>query len=241
MEAFHATQSLIQPERLREPDARSGAYRQLVDATLKLHQVQEAERLLPMAVECIRSVFGHVAGVIITREDGADRQYPFGGKGVEAIAPAHLQLLTQKSMTSLNAILDSQGATRALAVPLAMGARVHGSLLLLLGDLERRYGSAAIDMVGLVGRHLGIALDNASHFHELKTMGDVDGEESLHGTLSLCESKCNYERRLIRARLREARGNIALAARSLNMDRGQLSRLLKKYAVDKRQYKAARN
>ncbi|MSR75162.1 MAG: hypothetical protein EXS14_06820 [Planctomycetes bacterium] len=241
MDTFQATQGLSQPERLRELDARSGAYRQLVDASLKLHQVQESERLLPMAVECIRGVFGHVSGVIVTKQDGVERHYPFGGKGVEAVAPAHVQLLTQKSMSSLNAILDGQGATRVLAVPLAMGARVHGSLLLVLGDLEHRFGSPAIDMVGLVGRHLGIALDNAAHFHELKTMGAVEGEDVIPGTLSLCESKRNYERRLIRARLRESHGNIALAARSLNMDRGQLSRLLKKYAVDKRQYKAGRN
>jgi transcriptional regulator with GAF, ATPase, and Fis domain len=88
----------------------------------------------------------------------------------------------------------------------------------------------------MLGRHVGVALDNAIHARDLSM---VTGEEAIPAGLSLRDSKRLYERRLIRARLREAHGNIASAARSLDMDRGQLSRLLKKHGVDKSGFRSA--
>ncbi len=237
MDTFQPSSGIQTADRSREVEAKTSAYRQLTDAALRFHQAQDAERLLPLTVEGLRAVFGPTVGVVVSRVDGQDRHYPFGGKVIETIPSAHIQLLTQKSMSSLNAILDGQGQTRVLAVPLLAGPRVHGCLVVLIGDAERRFGTAAIDLVGLMGRHLGIALDNALHAEELKSLQAADNAE-LQGGFSLCDSKRSFERKLIRARLRESHGNIALAARSLDMDRGQLSRLLKKYAVDKKQYKS---
>jgi|GEM_PF-7123676 DNA-binding protein Fis len=237
MDTYQPAPSIQAGDRQRESDAKVSAYRQLTDAALRFHQAQDAERLLPLTVEGLRTVFGPTVGVVVSRIDGQERHYPFGGKAIEAIPSNHLQLLVQKSMSSLNAILDGQGPTRVLAVPLLAGPRVHGCLVVLVGDAERRLGTAAIDLVGLMGRHLGIALDNAVHTQELKSLSTADNAD-LQGGFSLCESKRQFERKLIKSRLREAHGNIALAARTLDMDRGQLSRLLKKYAVDKKQYKS---
>jgi transcriptional regulator with GAF, ATPase, and Fis domain len=61
----------------------------------------------------------------------------------------------------------------------------------------------------------------------------------LAGDLSLREARRTFEGRLVASRLAVSRGNIAAAARSLDMDRGQLSRLLKRHGVDKQSYREA--
>ena len=57
----------------------------------------------------------------------------------------------------------------------------------------------------------------------------------------LAHAKRLFEAWLIRSRLEEAKGNIAAAARTLDMDRGQLSRLVKKHGIDRRDYRRRGN
>ena len=52
-------------------------------------------------------------------------------------------------------------------------------------------------------------------------------------SMSLHDAKLAFEHRLLQLRLYDARGNVAAAARSLGMDRGQLSRLMRKHNLDR--------
>lgn len=61
--------------------------------------------------------------------------------------------------------------------------------------------------------------------------------EPAAGDDSLVHAKRSFERELIASRLSECGGNIAAAARSLNMDRGQLSRLVKRHEINKKSFK----
>ena len=56
----------------------------------------------------------------------------------------------------------------------------------------------------------------------------------------LHDAKLAFERRLLQLRLAEARGNVAAAARALDMDRGQLSRLMRKHSLDRAAFRATR-
>jgi transcriptional regulator with GAF, ATPase, and Fis domain len=119
---------------------------------------------------------------------------------------------------------------RVLIVPISSGLVIHGTLLVSVPQLEHRFGPAYVDLVGLMGRHLGLALDNGRRLADLG--GEVETEDSLPPDgVSLRDAKSSFERRLIKSRYLGASGNIAAAARSLGMDRGQLSRLLKRYGL----------
>jgi transcriptional regulator with GAF, ATPase, and Fis domain len=75
----------------------------------------------------------------------------------------------------------------------------------------------------------------------VRSRSSADADGAIGGKASLALAKRAFERWLVRSRLEEFRGNIAAAARSLNMDRGQLSRLVKRYEIDRKAIRRRRN
>ena len=71
----------------------------------------------------------------------------------------------------------------------------------------------------------------------LELIARESGASFTDDKIPLSTAKRAFERWLIRVRLAENNGNIAAAARSLSMDRGQLSRLVKRHDIDKNNYK----
>ena len=55
----------------------------------------------------------------------------------------------------------------------------------------------------------------------------------------LHDAKLGFERRLLQVRLAAAKGNVAAAARALDMDRGQLSRLMRKHRLDRSEFRGS--
>src|SRR5262249_6798165 len=150
----------------------------------------------------------------------------------DALAGPQMALCANKAIDAGQPVVEGQGSTRGVAVPLLAGARAIGALYVMSFELERRLGPIYLDVLMLLGKHVGTALDNALHVRDLGQAGGPH-EEAIPPGLSLAESKRAFERKIVRARLRETRGNIAAAARSLDMDRGQLSRLLKRHGINK--------
>lgn len=82
-----------------------------------------------------------------------------------------------------------------------------------------------------------VALRRTERVRALDALAAETGLDLAAGTISLSDAKRAFEGWLIRARLEDSRGNIAAAARTLMMDRGQLSRLVKRHGIDKTSYR----
>ncbi|MAG32369.1 MAG: hypothetical protein CL908_15920 [Deltaproteobacteria bacterium] len=215
-------------------------YRQAVEGALRLHNLMDPERLLPQVPEVLRSILGPCSGILVVRQDGKDAvegTYPFGGFDPGEAQRPQVMAIIDKAIETGTPVVDGQGANRHVAVPLGVGNRRIGALYVGVAELESRVGNAYLDLLSMLGRHVGLAIDNAIHVRDMAMVSAVGAEDVIPAGLPLRESKRLFERRLIRTRLRESRGNIAGAARSLDMDRGQLSRLLKKHGVDKIDFK----
>lgn len=241
MDQVHGTQEGGFSERGKEAaDPKVVAYRQIAEGTLRLYSQSDPDRTIQAAIDFLKH-FLACPGVVLLQAEGVDHRHPFGGAAAEAIPQAQIAASAQKAIEAGHPVVDGQGLSRGVAIPLAAGARNVGALYVTVSELERRYGpSAYLEILVLVGKHLGTAFDIAHHVRDLGTVSaSSDEADLLSNNLSLSESKRAYEKKLIRVRLREARGNIAAAARSLDMDRGQLSRLLKKHGIDKSQYRGA--
>ena len=212
-------------------------YTAALEGVLRLHNLMEPERLLPQVPDVLRAVLGDCSGALVLRQSGRDTVQSFGGFAEDAVQVPHARAAVDKTMESMALVFDGQGDGRHVAVPLGAGNRCVGALYVAVQGPERRMGDAYLDLLGLLGRQIGSALHNGAQARDLAMVSAVGSEEAVPAGLSLRESKRLYERRLVKSRLAESRGNIAAAARSLDMDRGQLSRLLKKHGVDKTEFK----
>jgi transcriptional regulator with GAF, ATPase, and Fis domain len=241
MEQGQGSQAPESFEQGREaPEQGVHPYRSALESTLRLHNLMDPERLLPQVPEVLRGTLGACVGALIVRHEGEDAVHPIGAFDVQTVQRPHVKTVIDKSIESGSPVVDGQGVDRHVAVPLGAGNRRIGALYLGVHALEERLGNAYLDLLGLLGRQIGLALDNAAHVRDMASVSAVGVEDAIPSGLSLRESKRLFERRLVRARLRESRGNIAAAARSLDMDRGQLSRLLKKHEINKLDFKNPR-
>jgi hypothetical protein len=226
------------PERAREgAESKALFTRQVLEASLRFHALVEPERLVPVVSEALRQLLGPSIGLLVLRTEAQEMRHPIGGREAENLPYQQVSQSVNKAVEAGQPVVDGQGLHRSVAVPLTAGSRSVGALYVQVADLERRFGTAYLDGLTLLAKHLGVAFDNASHVKDLASVSGGGGEDPIPPGLSLSDSKKAFERKLIRSRLREARGNIAAAARSLDMDRGQLSRLLKKHGIDKTQYR----
>ena len=212
-------------------------YRSALESTLRLHNLMDPERLLPQVPEVLRGILGACTGALVVRHDGEDAVHPIGAFDMEIAGRPHVKTVIDKAIEAGTPVVDGQGVDRHVAVPLGAGNRRIGALYIGVHALEARLGNAYLDLLGLLGRQIGLALDNAAHVRDMAKVSAVGAEDAIPSGLALRESKRLFECRLVRARLRESGGNIAAAARSLDMDRGQLSRLLKKHGINKLDFK----
>jgi len=240
MDQVHGSQAQPQERGHPAPDGNVHSYRQSLEGTLRLHNLMDPDRLLPQVPDALRSILGACTGVLVVRRDARDASYPFGNFDPDGAHRPQIKAIIDKAIESGTPVVDGQGADRHVAVPLGAGNRRVGALYIGVSELEARVGNTYLDLLGLLGRHIGLAVDNATHVRDMAMVSAVGAEEAIPSGLSLRESKRMFERRLIRTRLRESRGNIASAARSLDMDRGQLSRLLKKHGINKSDFRGAK-
>jgi hypothetical protein len=241
MEPTPAAPEGTDPERSKEPpDPRRDPLRYLLDATTRLHLAQdlESERGLAQAVaEIVRELFGPTQGFVLVKTGDGDLRLHLDARRVEA-QDGPVPPVLAKALESAHPVIEGQGQERRLALRLRLGSQVVGGLYLATAEAERRFGPQHLDLITHLARHLGLA---AGRLAAAGSGGGPDGEAELPGLLkmaSLSQAKRAFERLLILARLRQSKGNIAGAARALDMDRGQLSRLLRKHQVDKGRFRA---
>lgn len=224
-----------QPELLpAASDPRVHPYRLAVEASLRLHRMMDPEGFPRVAVQTVQSVLGPVEGFLLLANPAAPEIHPLGRALPEWASRPALLAVAAKAGETGTPVVDGAGDERVLIAPLVSGLASYGAVLLDVSGLEKRFGGLYVDLLALISRHLGLALDNCRRIAGLGIMAE-GGEAAAPPSsgVSFKAAREGFERSLIIARLREAGGNIAVAARSLEMDRGQLSRLLKRYGIDK--------
>lgn len=229
--SFDTSRDLMEPH--------TDPYRGALEALNRLHGILDPEKLPAEAADALKQVLGPIAGVVIVRNDAREVRYQVGDRGVESFSTPHGHAIIAKAMESGHPVVDGQGSDKTLAVPMTWNNHQVGAFVVEVADLEKRFGNTYVDLARLLGRHFALAFRNAFQARELAERNVLEGEDALSPGLSLRESKQRFERRLVRQRLKDSKGNIAAAARSLDMDRGQLSRLLKKHGIDKLDYKGS--
>ena len=222
------------PQAVEGQQVRANPYRTAVEATLWIHEILDVGRLPRKGIEVVLSVLGPCEGVLFLLRGEALEPHSFGRVPDDLPEQPAVLSAVRKAMESGTPVLDGKGADRRVVVPVIHGLQSEGALLVGVAELESRWGPSYLDILNLVTRHLGLAIQNARKVADLSATASGEG---LGAASSLRDAKREFERRLLMARLKASRGNIASAARSLEMDRGQLSRLLKRHGVDKKQFK----
>jgi hypothetical protein len=237
--------SASQPERVLEEgraghEAGTAPYRLALELVVELHQLRDIEKLTDIAFDLLDRMIGPVEGVFLLRGlGGQDRRFQLGGARVDRGAPDAVgDLLLEKALESGLLVGGMPSDPRAIAVPVGVSGSVRGALYLRPSAEGRLLSAAQQDTLLLFARHLGAAIRNGLHAADLALIEGLSAAHAPVGGMSLRQAKFAFERRLIDARLRDAAGNIAAAARSLDMDRGQLSRLLKKHGIEKGRYRS---
>jgi hypothetical protein len=212
------TDELVERAAARKSVSSEGRLVEVLESVQRLRAATGEDEILAGA----RSVFGALLGsapatLRIVHDGGVTRRI-----GSEAQAEAVAAAIDQASHQGLP-VLDDR-APGGVALPVRPVDRVEGVVYVGHPDAARSTGTdlAALRLAAAVV--VGASLDL-----ERRRVQAAD----LPRTISLHDAKLAFERRMLQARLDEARGNVAAAARSLDMDRGQLSRLMKKHNLDR--------
>lgn len=125
-----------------------------------------------------------------------------------------------------------------IALPISAAGRTIGALYVAHPEVRHRAGGPDLEILRVAAAHIGTA---SVALRAREAPSDPSAAAPVFGRArSLHDAKLAFERRLLEIRLHEARGNVAAAARALGMDRGQLSRLMRKHAMDRASFKPLR-
>jgi DNA-binding NtrC family response regulator len=124
---------------------------------------------------------------------------------------------------------------RGVALPIPGQGRSVGAVYVAHSGAGA-HGGTELELLKILAAHLGAAsMDLARR----ETPEDpATAATAAPKGLSLHDAKLAFECRLLQLRLAEAKGNVAAAARALDMDRGQLSRLMRKHHIDRTAFRA---
>ncbi|MFT7616629.1 MAG: hypothetical protein ACI97A_000253 [Planctomycetota bacterium] len=126
-------------------------------------------------------------------------------------------------------------------VPLRIGDEIFGALYVTVPFGTLGSADELTYYLRLISLQASLSLNTATNIkrlgEELEIMTTDAGVNLTEEDIPLTVAKRAFERWLISARLAHTNGNIAAAARALKMDRGQLSRLVKRHNIDPTSYR----
>jgi Bacterial regulatory protein, Fis family len=224
------TDELIQREVVRKPQQAEGGFAlRLLDAVLRLRAAGDERALGSAAAEALGALLGSApAAIRIVHELAVSRRLGTGAaaEGVES-------LMDRAAVEGLP-VLDGP-PPRGIALPIQGAGRPVGAIYVAHPGVVT-HGGIELDLLKVLAAHLGAASIDLS---KRETPEDpVLAAGAAPKSLSLHDAKLAFERRLLHLRLTEAKGNVAAAARALDMDRGQLSRLMRKHRIDRTEFRA---
>lgn len=126
-------------------------------------------------------------------------------------------------------------------VPLRVGDSIFGAFYVTVPFGTLASSDELTYYLRLLSLQASLSLNTATNIkklgEELAIMSTDAGVNLTEDDIPLTVAKRAFERWLISARLAHTNGNIAAAARALKMDRGQLSRLVKRHNIDPMLYR----
>jgi hypothetical protein len=219
-------------EELTQRETVSGAETlaaRLLEAGRRLHSATDENGLGQAAFDVFSVVVGAPPETIrVAHDGGVSRRF-----GADDGAEAADSLLARATHDGLP-VVDGH-PVRALAVPVQLAGRTVGAVYVAHPGLGNRF-AGGFELLKAIAAHLG----TASMALAKRETDPAEAAVGVTRAASLHDAKLAFERRLLQLRLAEARGNVAAAARALDMDRGQLSRLMRKHSLDRAAFRATR-
>jgi DNA-binding NtrC family response regulator len=194
----------------------------MLDASHRLHSVVEETALLAAANNAFSLILGSSPTAIHIAHGGVTRRTAQEPRGDSVTAAM------DKSAQEGLVVLDPQ-PPGGIAFPIHAGARKAGAVYVVHSGLAAVKGPR-FELLKLIAEDVGLASMNLD---SRSPQASPAAANQVAAGVSLRDAKLEFERRLLALRLDEAKGNVAAAARSLDMDRGQLSRLMKKHHLDR--------
>ncbi len=238
----------------RDIDAASARRRarllgRILDAAPRLHERREPVAILTALEGVLLGLFPDARFLLhLSSMTGADEAVTESilrsnlGDADMASGLAVAARVTAAAAAAIDCEVERAEGRLAACVPISAGDRCFGAVYL---DLAAEQVGSNDELLSAL-RHItvlaALALSSTdvirARREELEIMATETGTSLADNSMSLPDAKRAFEHWLISARLKEAKGNIAAAARSLHMDRGQLSRLVKRHGIDARIFKS---
>jgi GAF domain-containing protein len=220
---------ITQREVSRKPSQGEGSFAlRLLEAVWRLRAAGDERSLGTAAVDAVAALLGSApAAIRIMHEVAVSRRI-----GASAPAEGVDGLMDRAALEGLP-VLDGQPA-RGVALPIPGGGRPVGAVYVAHSGAAAQ-GATELELLKLLAAHVGAASIDLSKRETPEDPGAA--ATTAPRGLSLHDAKLAFERRLLRLRLSEAKGNVAAAARALDMDRGQLSRLMRKHLIDRTEFR----
>lgn len=226
------TDELVEREAARKAGStESASLLRVLEILHRLHDAADEDGVLSAAAEAFSALLGSAPSVLRVKHDGVvARRHP-----AEALGEAVIAIMDRAARQGL-AVIDPS-IPGAAAFPIRASDRPVGSVYVAHNDPAVVKGRA-LDLLRIVACHVGlatVALDARAAAACTPAAASRVGPN-----LPFKDAKLEFERRIIDARLRETRGNVAAAARSLDIDRGQLSRLMKRHDIDRGAFRVSK-
>lgn len=149
--------------------------------------------------------------------------------------------VAETGVPPFSAVFEIDGENHAACVPLRASDAIFGALYLTVPLGTVASSDELTYYLRLISLQASLSLNTATNIkrlgEELEIMTTDAGVNLTEDDIPLTVAKRAFERWLISARLAHTNGNIAAAARALRMDRGQLSRLVKRHNIDPATYR----
>jgi hypothetical protein len=224
------TDELTQREAGRKPSQSEGSLAlRLLEAVWRLRAAGDERSFAAAAIDAVAGLLGSApAAIRIVHEIAVSRRF-----GASSAADGVDGLLDRAAIEGLP-VLDGH-PPRGVALPIPGAGRAVGAVYLAHSGAAAN-GGTELELLKMIAAHVGAASIELSKREAPEN--PAGAATAAPRGLSLHDSKLAFERRLLQLRLSEAKGNVAAAARALDMDRGQLSRLMRKHQIDRAEFRA---
>ncbi len=218
----------------------------ILESSQRLHERHDVVGILHAFIGVTQDLFADCALLLVTNP-------ALGGQSERAIAHNDfegteegfaLRLASEvadSGIPSFSAEFEIGSDRLAGCVPLCVGATCLGAVYVSVPCGVLSSSDELTQYLRLLSMQASLALNTASNIRRLGedlSIMSVDGGVDLaRDDVPLTVAKRAFEKWLIAARLKKSKGNIAAAARALKMDRGQLSRLVKRHEIDACSYR----
>jgi len=138
-----------------------------------LLDVAEKALLLKAHAGVSEQVVGRISAVKFTREDF--RKMPKG----EVLEAAFSQLFRDTALRSIAMEMRGSRAQSLAAVPFWGTSGMYG-VMAVGSRIEHKFGQDDMDLLGAVGRQVGVAIENAVLLQQVRKSGTIDGPTGLY-------------------------------------------------------------